>query len=192
MQNPHHFLHVGRHVTCDTWLPCRYARQYSSSMPSPPLTREKVRPARGFRRLIREKVRPAQHLQRHFREKTRPASPKTPKLGCFQRAGRTISRSRTPSGRAGRTNSRSHPQTGRAGRTNSRTGHSHAAALKPVAPLQPSMQAIMKPPSPLRTPEQQPLKPMTPLQPKNTPQTPISHPQRRRQFQLRLALREQR
>ena len=36
------------------------------------------------------------------------------------------------------------------------------------------------------------LKPMTPLRPKNTPTTPISHPQRRCRFQLRLSLREQR
>ena len=50
----------------------------------------------------------------------------------------------------------------------------------------------MKPPSPLHAPEQQPLKPPSPLQPKNAPKTPISHPQRRWGFQLRLALREQR
>ena len=56
-------------------------------------TREKVRLARGFQRPIREKVRPTLPLQQHFREKTRPASRKTPILGCFQRAGRTFSRS---------------------------------------------------------------------------------------------------
>ena len=80
MQNPHHFLHVGRHVTCDTWLPCRYARQNSPGTPSPPLTREKVHPATGPLVLNREKTRPARH--------------KTPILGCFQPTGRTISRSR--------------------------------------------------------------------------------------------------
>ena len=48
MQNPHHFLHVGRHLTCDTWLPCRYARQNSPSTPSPPLTREKLAQHRAF------------------------------------------------------------------------------------------------------------------------------------------------
>ena len=38
------------------------------------------------------KTRSAPPPHRPFREKTRPASPKTPKLGCFQRAGRTFSR----------------------------------------------------------------------------------------------------
>ena len=66
------------------------------------------------------------------------------------------------------------------------------ATLKPTTPLQPLMQTNMKPPSPLLTPRQRPLKPTTPLQPKNTPKTPISHPQRRWRFQLRLSLREQR
>lgn len=42
MQNPHHFLHVGPHLTCDTRLPCRYTRKNSPSTPSPPLTREKL------------------------------------------------------------------------------------------------------------------------------------------------------
>ena len=86
-------------------------------------TREKVRLARGFQRPIREKVRPTLPLQQHFREKTRPASPKTSILGCFQRAGRTFSRS--------------HPPSGRAGRTFSRTRHSHVATMKPTTPLQP-------------------------------------------------------
>ena len=31
LQNPHHFLHVGLHLTCHTWLPCRYTRQNSPS-----------------------------------------------------------------------------------------------------------------------------------------------------------------
>ena len=80
VQNPHHFLHVGRHVTSDTWLPCRYARQNSPGTPSPPLTREKVRPATGPLVLNREKCRPARH--------------KTPIFGHFSCAGRTFSRSR--------------------------------------------------------------------------------------------------
>ena len=54
------------------------------------------------------------------------------------------------------------------------------------------MQASMKPPSPLLAPEQRPLKPPSPLQPKNAPKTPISQPQRRRRFQLRLGRRPQR
>ena len=61
-----------------------------------------------------------------------------------------------------------------------------------MTPLRPLMQASVKPPSPLLTHEQQPLKPTTPLQPKNASKTPISHPQRRCRFHLRLALREQR
>ena len=115
---------------------------------------------RGVQAHTREKVRPARPLRRHFREKTRPASPKTPILGCFQRAGRTFLRS--------------HPPSGRAGRTISRTGHGHVATLKPMTPLRPLMQATVKPSSPLLAPEQQPLKPTTPLQPKNTRKTPIS------------------
>ena len=113
---------------------------------------------------MRENTRPTQPLQRHFRDKVRPASPKTPILGCFQRDGRTLSR----------------------------TGRSNVATMQPPPPLQPLMQASVKPPSPLLTPQQQPLKPVTPLQPKNAPKTPISHPQRRWRFQLRLGLREQR
>ena len=115
---------------------------------------------------------------RAIREKLRSARHKTPILCHFSLAGRTISRA----------------------------GHSHVATLKPTAPLRPPMQASMKPPSPLQpltqatvkppspllTPQQQPLKPTTPLQPKNTPKTPISHPQRRWRFHLRLGLREQR
>lgn len=40
----------------------------------------------------REKTRPARGFQRPFAKKTRPARPKTPKLECFECAGRTISR----------------------------------------------------------------------------------------------------
>ena len=150
MQNPHHFLHVGRHIPCDTWLPCRYTRQNSPGTPSPPLTREKVRPARP--------------LQRCFHEKTRPARHKTPIMGHFSCAGRTFSR----------------------------TGICDVATLKPTTPLQPLMQTNVKPRSPLLAPVQQPLKPPSPLQPKNTPKTPISHPQRRCRFHPRLTLRPQR
>ena len=140
----------------------------------------------------RDKTHPTSPLPRPIVEKTRPASPKTPNVGCCERAGRTILR----------------------------TGRSNVAALKPTTPLQPLTWASMKPPSPLLAPKQQPLKPMAPmlapkqqalkplapLQPKNTPKTPISHPQRRSRFQLahltgpqrrrrfqsRLALRKQR
>ena len=64
--------------------------------------------------------------------------------------------------------------------------------FEPTTPLQPLIQASMKPPSPLHAPKQRPLKPPSPLQPKTTPKTPISHPQRRWRFHLRLALRPQR
>ena len=115
---------------------------------------------------------------RAIRENLRSARHKTPILCHFSLAGRTISRA----------------------------GHSHVATLKPMTPLRPLMQASvkppsplqpltqasMKPPSPLLTPEQQPLKPMTPLQPKNTPKTPISHPQRRWRFQPHTGTSEQR
>ena len=84
------------------------------------------------------------------------------------------------------------PTSSRAGRTISRTERSNMAALKPMTPLQPLMQATVKPSSPLLTPQQQPMKPTTPLQPKNVRKTPISHPQRRRRFQLKLDLRKQR
>ena len=92
----------------------------------------------GRRADWREKTRPARPLQQHFREKVRPASVKAPILGCFERAGRTFSRSRPPSDHAGR--------------TFSRTRRDDVATLKPTTPL--------------LTPEQQPLKPPSPLHPK--------------------------
>ena len=94
--------------------------------------------------------------------------------------------------RGRRTFSYLHDDDSAAGRTFSRMEHSDVARLKPMTPLRPLMQASVKPPSTLLTHQQQPLKPVTPLQPKNTPKTPISHPQRRRRFQLKLDLREQR
>ena len=101
---------------------------------------------------------------RPHREKPARQRHKPPILGHFSYAGRTLSRS--------------HPPSGRAGRTFSHTGHSHVATVKPPSPLRPLMQANVKPPSP--------------MQPKNASKTPISHPQRRCRFHLRLALREQR
>ena len=96
----------------------------------------------------------------------------------------------TPRGR--RTFSYLHDDDSAAGRTFSPTGHRHVARLKPTTPLRPPMQASVKPPSPLLTPQQQPLKPTTPLQPKNTPKTPISHPQRRQGFQPHTGTSKQR
>ena len=126
----------------------------------------------------REKLRPARPLQRPTREIVRPASAKTPILGCFERAGRTISRS--------------HPPPDHAGRTFSRTGRTEVVTVKPTTPLQPLMQTSVKPPSPMLAREQHPLKPATPMQAKNAPKTPNSHPQRRYRFQLRLSRRPQR
>ena len=74
----------------------------------------------------------------------------------------------------------------------SRTERTNVATLKPMTPLRPLLQTNVKPPSPMLAPKQRPLKPPSPLQPKNTPKTPISHPQRRCRFQLGLSLREQR
>ena len=124
----------------------------------------KTSPGNGPPHTQPRKVRPAQPLQRLFREKLRPARHKTPISVHFEHAGRTFSR----------------------------TGHSHVATMQPMTPLQPLMQASMKPPSPMLAPEQQPLKPPSPLQPKNAPKTPISHPQRRRRFQMRIGMGEQR
>ena len=123
-----------------------------------------IRLARGFQQRFREKVRPARSVPRLFREKLRPARHKPPIVGHFSCAGRTFSR----------------------------TDSCDMATLKPMTPLRPLMQTNVKPPSPMLTPEQRPMKPPSPLQPKNAPKTPISHPQRRWRFQLRLSLREQR
>ena len=112
----------------------------------------------------REKLRPARPLQRPTREIVRPASVKTPILGCFERAGRTFSR----------------------------TGRTEVVTVKPTTPLQPLMQTSVKPPSPMLAREQHPLKPATPMQAKNAPKTPNSHPQRRYRFQMRLSLCPQR
>ena len=68
------------------------------------------------------KTRPTPPLQPHIREKTRPASVKTPVLGCFERAGRTFSRTR----------------------------RDNMATLKPTTPLRAPEQQPLKPPSPLR------------------------------------------
>ena len=122
MQNPHHFLHVGRHVTCDTWLPCRYARQDSPGTPSPPLTREKVRPARP--------------LQRCFREKTRPARHKTPIVGHFSCAGRTFSRTGSCDVATLKPTTPLQPLM--------------QANVKPPSPMLAPEQQPLKPPSPLR------------------------------------------
>ena len=137
VQKPRRFLHVGRHLNCDTRLPCRHTRHNSPGTTPPPLTREKTRPTPP--------------LQPHFREKVRPARHKPPIFGHFSHAGRTFSRS--------------HPPSDHAGRTFSRTGSCDVMTLKPTTPLQPLMQTNVKPPSP--------------MQPKTTPKTPISHPQRR-------------
>ena len=167
-----------RHVAYKTWAQGRLARKNSPS--TAPLL------------ALPRKSSPSTASQAAFPRKSSPSTPKNADCGVF---------------RACRANYFALTHTsGHAGRTFSRTGHSHVATLKPPSPLQPPMQASMKPPSPLHAPNKGPLKPPSPLQPKNTPKTPISHlqrrrrfqqahltgPQRRWQFQLRLALREQR
>ena len=81
---------------------------------------------------------------------------------------------------------------GRAGRTFSHTGCCNVATLKPMTPLRPLLPTNVKPPSPMLAPKQQPLKPPSPLQPKTTPKTPVSHPQRRCRFQPHARTSEQR
>ena len=85
-------------------------------------------------------------------------------MGCFERAGRTFSRSRPPSDHAGR--------------TFSRTRRDNMATLKPTTPL--------------LTLNKGPLKPASPLCPKTAPKQPTSHPQRRWRFQSRLGRHPQR
>ena len=105
---------VPRLLAYDTIRPIRFLQGH---------VREKLHPAQFVPRLFREKLRPARGLHRLFREKVRPARHKTPILGHFSCAGRTISRSRPPLDRAGR--------------TFSRTGCCDVATLKPMTPLQP-------------------------------------------------------
>ena len=138
----------------------------------------KSSPSHPLQRPTREKVRPARPLQHPTREKVRPASVKRPILGCFERAGRTFSRS--------------HPPPDHAGRTFSRSGRTEVVTVKPTTPLQPLIQASVKPPSPMLAHEQHPLKPATPMQAKNAPKTPNSHSQRRWRFHMRLGLCPQR
>ena len=74
--------------------PVTYGRRASCRAKPPPLQAGR---AHGAYKTVRntgwcDKTRPARLLHRHFREKTRPASTKTPNLGCFEPAGRTISR----------------------------------------------------------------------------------------------------
>ena len=76
----------------------------------------------------REKTRPAWPLQRLCREKTRPARTKTPNVGCFKHAGRTISRFRDDTG----------PR-----------GELFRAQMKPPPPLLARSRVRMKPATPL-------------------------------------------
>ena len=121
-------------------------------------------PTRPAQGQLVRKTRPTPPLQQHFRERIRPARHKTPILSHLSHAGRTFSRS--------------HPPSDRAGRTFSRTRRENVATLKPTTPLLTSNKGL--------------LKPTLPLHPKTAPKPPISHPQRRWRFQLRLDLRPQR
>ena len=102
-----------------------------------------------------EKTRPTRHLQRHFHEKTRPACQKTPILRCFERAGRTISRTR----------------------------RDNVATLKPTTPLLAPNKGPVKPASPLQ-PEDAPKTPISHPQRRwrFQPHTD-THEQRRQGFQ---------
>ena len=76
----------------------------------------------GRRANWRENTRPAQPLQPHVREKVLPVSVKTLILGCFERAGRTLSRTR----------------------------RDNVATLKPTTPLLAPNKGPLKPTTPLR------------------------------------------
>ena len=148
-------------------------------------------PGTGSLVQTREKLRPARPLQRCYREKTRPARHKTPILSHFSCAGRTFSRSCPHRAEQGELFALASAP-GRAGRTFSHTGCCNVATLKPMTPLRPLLPTNVKPPSPMLAPKQQPLKPPSPLQPKTTPKTPVSHPQRRCRFQPHARTSEQR
>ena len=155
LQNPHRHRYGRRRAADKTWAQRRVSRK------NPPNT--------GLPAALREIVRPARPLQRHYREKTRPASPKTPKLECFECAGRTISRLHNetpPQGELIRTRTHTRPSRAKnfAHRTNK---HGDAETNNTTA----------------RPPNKAPLKPASPLRPKTAPKTPISHPQRLRRFQ---------
>ena len=118
----------------------------------------------GRRADWREKTRPTQPLQQHFREKTRPASTKTPILGCFERAGRTFSRTR----------------------------RDNVATLKPTTPLLAPNKGPLKPTTPLH-PKTAPKTPISHPQRRWRFQSRLGHrPQRRRRFQSRLGRHPQR
>ena len=118
----------------------------------------------GRRADWRERTRPARPLQPHFREKVLPARQKTPILGCFERAGRTFSRTR----------------------------RDNVATLKPTTPLLAPNKEALKPPSPLH-PKNAPKTPISRPQRRRRFQSRLGqHPQRRRRFQSRLGQPPQR
>ena len=84
------------------------------------LTREITRPA-GTSSGISAKTLTQSARKQHFREKTRPARQKTPILGCFERTGRTFSRTR----------------------------RHNMTTLKPTTPLRTPNKGSLKPASPL-------------------------------------------
>ena len=109
----------------------------------------------GRRADWREKTRPTQPLHWHFREKTRPASAKTPILGCFERAGRTFSRTR----------------------------RDNMATLKPTTPLLTPNKVPLKPTTPLH-PKTAPKTPISHPQRRRRFQSRLGHrPQRQQGFQ---------
>ncbi len=109
----------------------------------------KTRPARLLHRHFREKTRPARLLHQHFREKTRPASTKTPNLGCFEPAGRTISRIRARPAEQGELFRARHGKLSKSKRSRP-LRHIHTVHMKPPAPLLTSGSSLLKPTAPTR------------------------------------------
>ena len=97
----------------------------------------------------REKTRPARLLHRHFREKTRPASTKTTNLGCFELAGRTISRIRARPAEQGELFRARHGTFSKSKHSRPRR-HIHAVHMKPPARLLTSGSSLLKPTAPKR------------------------------------------
>ena len=98
---------------------------------------------------LARKTRPARLLHRHFREKTRPASTKTPNLGCFEPAGRTISRIRARPAEQGELFRARHGKLSKSKRSRP-LRHIHTVHMKPPAPLLTSGSSLLKPTAPTR------------------------------------------
>ena len=173
-------------------IPAAFPRKSSPSTVRSAAVPRKTSPGAGPSRAHPRKTSPGTPPPVVFSRKNSPSTPQNANFGSFF-VRRENYFALTPTIRPSRANF-------------SRTGSCDVTTLKPTTPLQPLMQANVKPPSPMLAPKQRPLtppsplrplmqanvKPPSPLQPKTTPKTPISQPQRRQRFQLGLGLREQR